>query len=76
VEVRRLFPQVRSHAIATFYGQFKGLFDCSRPVPTKGLVATQRYVLGAVLVYQLAILHRFQTGRSLRAGLKPLLQAA
>jgi hypothetical protein len=45
-------------------------------VPTKGLVATQRYVLGAVLVYQLALLHRFQIGGSLRTGLKPLLQAA
>jgi Transposase DDE domain len=76
VEVRRLFHQLRSHAIENFHGQFKGIFDCSRAVPTKGLVATQRYVLGAVLVYQLAILHRFQTGRSLRAGLKPLLQAA
>jgi hypothetical protein len=27
-------------------------------------------------VYQLALLHRFQTGDSLRAGLKPLLKAA
>jgi hypothetical protein len=40
------------------------------------LVATQRYVLGAVLVYLLALLYRFQIGGSLRAGLKPLLQAA
>ncbi len=76
VEVRRLFHQLRSHAIENFNGQFKGIFDCSRPVPTKGLIATQRYVLGAVLVYQLAVLHRFRTGGSLRSGLKPLLQAA
>jgi len=32
--------------------------------------------LGAVLVYQLALLYRFQTHASLRVGLKPLLQAA
>lgn len=76
VEVRRIFHQLRSHAIENFNGQFKGIFDCSRPVPTKGLLPTQRYVLGAVLVYQLAIWYRFQTGGSLRAGLKPLLQAA
>jgi Transposase DDE domain len=76
VEVRRVFHQLRSHAIENFNGQFKGIFDCSRPVPTKGLLATQRYVLGAVLVYQLAILYRFRSGGSLRAGLKPLLQAA
>jgi hypothetical protein len=74
--VRRLFHQVRSHAIANDNGQFKSIFDCARPVPTKGLVPTQRYVLGAVLVYQLALLYRFQTAGSLRAGLKPLLQAA
>ena len=76
VEVRQLFHQLRTHAIETFNGQFKSIFDCSRPVPTKGLVATQRYVLGAVLVYQLALLYCFQIGGSLRAGLKPLLQAA
>jgi hypothetical protein len=76
VEVRRLFHQLRSHAIENFNGQFKAIFDCSRPVPTKGLVPTQRSVLGAVLVYQLALLYRFQTHRSRRVGLKPLLQAA
>jgi hypothetical protein len=76
VEVRRIFHQLRSHAIENFNGQFKAIFDCARPVPTKGLLATQRYVLGAVLVYQLALLYRFQTAGSLRAGLKPLLQAA
>jgi len=76
VEVRRVFHQLRSHAIENFNGQFKGIFDCSRPVPTKGLIPTQRHVLGAVLVYQLALLYRFQTHGSLRVGLKPLLQAA
>jgi hypothetical protein len=76
VEVRRIFHQLRTHAIENFNGQFKSIFDVTRPVPTKGLVATQRLVLGAVLVYQLALLYRFQTGGSLRAGLKPLLQAA
>jgi hypothetical protein len=76
VEVRRLFHELRSRAIENFNGQFKGIFDCSRPVPTKGLIPTQRYVLGAVLVYQLALLHQFQHGGDLRRGLKPLLQAA
>ena len=76
VEVRRVFHQLRSQAIENFNGQFKAIFDCSRSVPTKGLLATQRYVLGAVLVYQLAIWHRFRSGGRLRADLKPLLQAA
>jgi hypothetical protein len=33
-------------------------------------------VLGAVLVYQLALLHRQALGADLRAGLKPCLRAA
>lgn len=74
--VRRVFHALRSRAIENFNGQFKGIFDCTRPVPTKGLIPTQRYVLGAVLVYQLALLHQFQAGGDLRRGLKPLLQAA
>lgn len=76
VEVRRLFHQLRSHAIENWNGQFKAIFDCGGQVPTKGLLATRRFVLGAVLVYQLALLHRHQTGGDLRVGLKPLLQAA
>jgi len=76
VEVRRLFHQLRSHAIENFNSQFKGIFDCLGQVPTKGLIPTRRYVLGAVLVYQLTLLHRFETGGDLRVGLKPLLQAA
>jgi hypothetical protein len=76
VEVRRLFHQLRSHAIENFNGQFKAIFDCGGAVPTKGLVATCRFALGAVLVYQLTLLHRFETKGELRVGLKPLLQAA
>lgn len=41
--------RVASRAIENFNGQFKAIFDCSRPVSTKGLIATRRYVLGAVL---------------------------
>jgi hypothetical protein len=76
VEVRRIFHELRSRAIENFNGQFKSIFDCRGQVPTRGLVATRRFVLGAVLVYQLAVLHRFETGGSLRVGLKPLLNAA
>ncbi len=76
VEVRRIFHQLRSHAIENLNGQFKGIFDCLGQVPTRGLNATQRYILGAVMVYQLALLHRHATGGDLRDGLKPLLKAA
>jgi len=76
VEVRRVFHQLRSHAIETFNAQFKAIFQCLGQVPTRGLVPTQRFVLGAVFVYQLALLQRFATGADLRLGLKPFLQAA
>jgi hypothetical protein len=74
--VRRLFHQLRSHSIENFNEQFKALFDTHGQVPTKGVVATQRWVLGAIFVYQLLLLYRHQRGDDLRVGLKPLLKAA
>ena len=76
VEVRRIFHALRSRAIENFNGQFKGIFDCGGQVPTRGLHATRRYVSGAVLVYQLVLLHRQEHGADLRVGLKPFLKAA
>ena len=75
-EVRRLFHKLRSLAIENFNEQFKGIFDAHDQVPTKGLVATKRFALGAILVYQLALLYRFEHGLSLRVGLKAFLRAA
>lgn len=76
VEVRRVFHQLRSHSIENFNGQFKAIFDTSGQVPTRGLLATRRYALAAVFVYQLTLLHRFEHGADLRVGLKPFLKAA
>jgi DDE family transposase len=76
VEVRRVFHELRSRANENFNGLFKDIFGCRGQVPTRGLVATRRHVLGAVLVYQLALLHRFEAGADLRVGLKAFLQAA
>jgi hypothetical protein len=76
VEVRRVFHQLRSHAIENFHGQFKAILDTQQQVPTRGLLATRRYLLGAVLVYQLTLLYRHQLGADLRVGLQPLLKAA
>jgi hypothetical protein len=75
-EVRRLFHQLRSHAIENFNEHYKGLFDGHGSVPTRGLLATRRYLLGAVLVYQLLLLYRFESGGDLRVGLKALFKAA
>ena len=76
VEVRRIFHELRSRAIENFNGQFKGIFDVTGAVPTRGVRATRRFVLGAVLVYQLALRHCHAAARDLRVGLKPLLKAA
>jgi hypothetical protein len=76
VEVRRVFHQLRSHAIENFNGQFKGIFDVYGSVPTRGLVPTQRFALGAVFLYQLTLLYRFEHHQDLRVGLKAFLKAA
>ena len=74
--VRRVFHALRSQASEDWHSQFRHIFDLSAQLPTRGLLATQRFVLGAVFTYQLAILDRFLAGRSLRAGLQAALQAA
>jgi hypothetical protein len=76
VAVRRVFHKLRPTAIENFSEQFKASFDAHGPVPTRGLVATRRFALGAVLVYQLLLWHRHEQGLDLRVGLKPALKAA
>jgi hypothetical protein len=76
VEVRRVFHALRHHAIENLNEQFKAIFACHGQVPTRGLRATRRFALGAVFVYQLALLHRYQAGGALRQGLKHFLCAA
>jgi hypothetical protein len=76
VEVRRMLHKTRSLAIENFNEQFKGIFAAHQQVPTKGLVATRRFALGAVFLYQLALLYRFQHGLDLRVGLKAFIRAA
>jgi hypothetical protein len=76
VEVRRIFHKLRSTAIENFNEQFKGIFDGHGQVPTKGLVSTRRFALGAIFVYQLTLWYRHEHGMDLRVGLKPFLKAA
>lgn len=76
VEVRRVFHKLRSVAIENFNEHFKGIFDSHGSVPTKGMLNTGRFALGAVLVYQLALWHRHENSLPLNAGLKPFLRAA
>jgi hypothetical protein len=76
VEVRRIFHKLRSTAIENFNEQFKGIFDGHGQVPTKGLINTRRFALGAIFVYQLTLWYRNEHEMDLRVGLKPFLKAA
>jgi hypothetical protein len=75
VEVRRVFHKLRSVAIENFNEHFKAIFGGHAQVPTRGHQPTRRFALGAVLVYQLTLLHRFEHHQDLRVGLKACLLA-
>jgi hypothetical protein len=72
----RALGGLRSVANENFNEQFKGIFDAHGSVPTRGLLRTQRWALGAMFVYQLTLLHRSWHGGDLRAGLKAFVKAA
>ena len=72
VEVHRILHKTRSIAIENFHEQFKGIFEGHGQVPTRGLVATRRFALSAIFVYQLALRYRHDIGADLRVGPKPL----
>jgi hypothetical protein len=62
-------------SVLTTWATF-GIFAGHGQVPTKGLLATQRFALGAIFVYQLALLYRFEHDQELCVGLKAFLKAA
>jgi hypothetical protein len=76
VDARRVFHKLRSIAMENFNEHFKGIFDGHGQVPSKGLLATQRFALGAIFVYQLALLYRFEHDLELCVGLKAFLKSA
>ena len=76
VEVRRIFHKLRSVANENFNEHFKAIFEVHGQVPTRGLINTARFALGAVLVYQLALLYRHERNLDINRGLKPFLRAA
>jgi hypothetical protein len=76
VEVRRIFHRLPHVTIENFNEHFKAVFEAHGPVPTKGRLDTARFALGAVLVYQLALLHRHERDLDTNRGLKAFLRAA
>jgi hypothetical protein len=76
VEVRRIFHKLRSLAMENVHEHFEGIFDGHGQVPTKGVLAAQRFALGAIFVYQLALLYRSEHALDLCVGLNAFLKAA
>lgn len=76
VEVRKVFHKLRSQAIEPFNGLYKNIFEWRVKMPVKGLPRSQLLALGAVLVYQLVLLHQHEQHLPLGKGIKPLLRAA
>lgn len=60
VEVRCTFHRLRNVAIENFNEHFEAVFGAYEPVPTKGEANTARFASGAVFVYQLAPLYRYE----------------
>jgi hypothetical protein len=73
---RQAWHRLRTRTIESAYSQLKAIFDLRRPLPTKGLGMSRRWVLGAVFVYQLTLRLRHRAAAPLRCGLKAFLQAA
>ena len=63
-------PYVRRVVSENFNEHFKAIFDVHGAVPTKGETNTARFALGAVLVYQLALLYRHERKLEINRGLK------
>jgi hypothetical protein len=76
VEVRRIFHKLRSQAIEPFNGVFKNVFEWRTQMPVKGLRRSQLLALGAIVIYQLVLLHQYEHNFPLGKGIKPLLRAA
>jgi len=63
----------RSSTIEPFFATFKALFHCHR-APVRGLIKVRAYLLGALYVWNLAVLFNFLHNRPLGA-VKSLLEA-
>jgi hypothetical protein len=75
-EVRRILHRLRHVAIENLNEHFKALFEAHGAVPTTGRLDTARFALGAVFVYQLALLYRHEQDSGANRGLKAFLRAA
>jgi hypothetical protein len=76
VDVRKVFPKLRSQTIEPCNGLYKNIFEWRVTMPVKGLQRSQLLALGAVVVSQLVLLDQHEQTLPLGKGIKPLLRAA
>ena len=76
VEVRRIFPKLRSLAMEPCNGLVKNLFAWRGQMPVKGLKRGPLFALGAILLYQIVLLYQHQRQQPVGVGIKALLRAA
>jgi len=76
VEVRRIFHTLRSIAMENFNEHFKGIFDGHGQVPDLWFDRDPTLCLRRGVVYQLALLYRFEKGLDFCVELKAFLNAA
>jgi hypothetical protein len=74
--VRAVFHALRHVAAENLNELVKDCFGLHGTVPTTGLLATSRYVLGCIFVYQIAVWYRAEHGLPFNVGLKAFLRAA
>ncbi len=74
--VRAVFHALRHVAAENLNELVKDCFGLHGTVPTTGHLATSRYVLGCVFVYQIALWYRAEHGLPLNVGMKAFLRAA
>ena len=74
--VRAIFHALRHVAAENLNELVKDAFSLHGAVPTTGALATQRYVLGCIFVYQVAIWYRATHDLPLNVGMKAFLRAA
>lgn len=74
--VRTIFHALRHVASENLNELVKDCFGLHGTVPTTGFLATSRYVLGCIFVYQVALWYRAEHGLPLNVGLKAFLRAA
>ena len=75
-QVRAVFHALRHVAAENLSELVKDGFGLHGTVPTTGLLATQRYVLGCIFVYQVALWYRAEHRLPLNVGMKAFLRAA